>query len=188
MQALYRSLPGWTFEAFHACPPLDPALRCVLKRRAQRIMHAGYGHHHDAPGRMVLLRSAFYTRRVTPRTEASEDVYAFWYCNGRGNLSRVRNLNLGGIFVEAPIPKDLGAPVELYLLVPEGQIHAKAVVRHMEPNEGLGLKIMAFREKDRLRFGALMKRLYSAQCAGKHEGREGVKERVANRETVEIEL
>lgn len=105
-----------------------------------------------------------YSRRVTPRAEADDSVYAFWYCNGRGDLSRVRNINLGGIFIETPIGKDLGASVELYFLVSEGQIRAKAIVRHSEPGHGLGLKFTALNDQDRLHFGALMRRLYSAHC------------------------
>ena len=112
-----------------------------------------------------MPQSVLYSRRVTPRAEAADRVYAFWYCNGRGDLSRVRNINLGGIFIETSLLKDLGASVELYFLVSEGQIRAKAVVRHTEPGHGLGLKLTAINDQDRLRFGALMKRLYSAQCA-----------------------
>jgi len=112
-----------------------------------------------------LSQTVLYSRRATPRTEAGDSVYAFWYCNGRGNLSRVRNANLGGIFIETPEGQDLGASAELYFLVNEGQIRAKAVVRHAQPGVGLGLKFIALNDQDRLRFGALMKRLYSARCA-----------------------
>lgn len=109
--------------------------------------------------------SVSYYRRTTPRTEADEGVYAFWSCNGPGDLSRVRNLNMGGIFIETALPKDVGASVELHFLVSEGQIRADAVVRHAEPGHGLGLKFTTLDERDRLRFGALMKRLYAARCA-----------------------
>ena len=106
-----------------------------------------------------------HSRRVTPRVDADDAVYAFWYCNGQGDLSHVRNLNLGGIFIEASARNNLGAPVELHFLVSEGQIRAKAVVRHAEPGHGLGLKFTSLNDQDRLRFGALMRRLYSARCA-----------------------
>lgn len=106
-----------------------------------------------------------YYRRATPRAEADEGVYAFWNSNGPGDLSRVRNLNMGGIFIETTLKKDLGTCVELHFLVSEGQIRANAVVRHIEPGHGLGLKFTGLDDRDRLRFGALMKRLYSAQCA-----------------------
>lgn len=72
---------------------------------------------------------------------------------------------MGGIFIETGVTKDVGASVELHFLVSEGQIHADAVVRHVEPGHGLGLKFTTLDERDRLRFGALMKRLYAARCA-----------------------
>jgi hypothetical protein len=74
---------------------------------------------------------------------------------------------MGGIFIETGPQKDLGTSVELYFLVGEGEIHAKAVVRHAEPGDGLGLKFTALTDQDRLHFGALMRRLYSARCAAR---------------------
>ena len=111
-----------------------------------------------------MPQTELHSRRVTPRAEADE-VYVFWHCNGQGDLSRVRNINLGGIFIETSLRKDPGALVELYFLVSEGQIHAKAVLRHAEPGHGLGLKFTALNDQDRPHFGALMRRLYSARCA-----------------------
>jgi hypothetical protein len=110
-----------------------------------------------------LEKSVAYSRRVTPRAEADGRVYAFWYSNDRGDLAHVRNLNLGGIFLETPLQKQPGEPVELYFLVEEGQIRARAVVRHTAPGEGLGLKFTALNPDDRLHFGVLMKRMYAAR-------------------------
>ena len=106
-----------------------------------------------------------YNGRATPRAEPGKDVYVFWSSNGPGVLSRVRNLNLGGIFIETHIQKDLDTPVELYFLEAEGQIRARALVRHAEPGQGLGLKFTILNGQDRIRFGAVMKRLYSARCS-----------------------
>lgn len=115
--------------------------------------------------RGTLLQSELYSRRVTPRAEAGDPVYTFWYCDGQAELSHVRNLNLGGIFIETSVRKELGALVELHFLVSEGQICARAAVCHAEPGRGLGLKFTAINDRDRLHFGALMRRLYSGCCA-----------------------
>ena len=112
----------------------------------------------------TLGKTVLYSRRATPRAQADDGVYAFWHYNGGTALSHVRDLNMGGIFIETPLQKDLGASVELYLLVGEGQIHAKALVRHVEPNHGLGLKFIALSEQDRTLFVALMRRMYSASA------------------------
>ena len=106
-----------------------------------------------------------YNGRATSRAEPGKDVYVFWSSDGPGVLSRVRNLSLGGIFIETHIQKDLDTPVELYFLEAEGQIRARALVRHAEPGQGLGLKFTILNGQDRIRFGAVMKRLYSARCS-----------------------
>jgi hypothetical protein len=107
-----------------------------------------------------------YYRRATPRIEAPKDVYAFWNCNGGSDLSRVRNLNLGGMFLETSIRKNPGAHLDLSFLVSDGQIRATAVVRHVSPGQGLGLQFLALEGKDRLRFGAMMKRMYAESGRG----------------------
>jgi len=102
-----------------------------------------------------------YYRRSTPRAEPDERVFAFWSSGGPGDLSRVRNFSLGGVFIETDSRKELGTPVEIYFLVGEGQICAKAVVRHISPDTGLGLKFTTLEGQNLLRFGTLMKRLYA---------------------------
>ena len=106
-----------------------------------------------------------YYRRGSPRAEPAEDVYAFWSCDRFSDLSRLRNLSMGGIFIETAFRKQIGALVELHFLVGEGQIIANAVVRHVNPGNGMGLRLATLEGQNRLRFGVLMKRLYSETCA-----------------------
>jgi len=162
-----ETLPGWTLQAFPACLAFVPALRCVPESTGCSPHCSHSGHREEKATEETLQQTVLYTRRVTPRAEADESVYAFWYCNGQGDLSHVQNLNLGGVFIETSLQRHLGAPVDLYFLVSEGQIRAKAVVRHAEPGQGLGLKFTALNDKDWLRFGALMKRIYSSHCGVK---------------------
>ncbi len=58
------------------------------------------------------------------------DVWVSWRSNGRKETSRVRDLSLGGLFVETAKSTGVGASVKLYFLVQEGPIGAEAVVRH----------------------------------------------------------
>src|SRR5215469_2083232 len=87
-----------------------------------------------------MLQSASCLRRRTSRIEASEGVYAFWSCDGRDELSRVRDLSLGGLFIESPAEENIGALVKLNFLAGEGPILASAVVCHVRLGQGLGLK------------------------------------------------
>jgi PilZ domain len=70
-------------------------------------------------------------------------------------------MSLGGLFLDTPSPRAIGTLTKLDFLVGEGQIHADAVVRHLVPGRGLGLKFTAVTEQDRGKFAALMRRLRS---------------------------
>ena len=100
-----------------------------------------------------------YSRRFTSRVETPAGVWVDWRCVGREDISRVRNLSLGGLFVETPKPRGVGSTAQLEFLVQEGQIRADAVVRRAEPGRGLAMKFTAVSEEDRPRLEALISRL-----------------------------
>jgi len=101
------------------------------------------------------------SRRHYPRVETPSGVWVYWNCEGLEDTSRVRDLSLGGLFVETAEARDLDATVKLDFLVQEGQIRAEAVVRHAKPGSGLGLRFTALTEEDGPRLTALMTRLRS---------------------------
>ena len=96
-----------------------------------------------------------------PRVETPNGAWVYWNCKGREDTSRVRDLSLGGLFVETEEARDVDATVRLDFLVQEGQIRAEAVVRHVKPGRGLGLRFTALTEEDGPRLTALMTRLRS---------------------------
>ena len=87
-----------------------------------------------------------------------ERVCVYWTCAGKDDLSPIRNLSTGGLFLETVKYRVIGAVARLDFLVPEGQIHAEAVIRRVEPGRGLGMKFTAVRGEDRPRFAEFMKR------------------------------
>ena len=101
------------------------------------------------------------SRRLISRVESSNNVWVYWECNGDRDLSRVKDMSVGGLFIETPRIKRLGAKANLHFLVQEGQIRANAVVRHVKPGGGMGLKFNAVSEQDRPNLAALMRRLRS---------------------------
>ena len=86
-------------------------------------------------------------------------MWVYWGCDGRDDVSRVRDVSLGGVFIETPKTISETASAEVYFLVEEGQIKAHAVVRHTKPNVGRGLKFLTVNEDDRVRLAALVTRL-----------------------------
>jgi hypothetical protein len=91
--------------------------------------------------------------------EAHERVWVDWRCDGREDVSRVRNLSLGGLFVETPNSRGVGSTPKLEFLVQEGQIRADAVVQRAEPGRGLAMKFTTVNDGDRPRLEALINRL-----------------------------
>ena len=68
-------------------------------------------------------------------------------------------MSLGGLFLETPMPRNLGSEVNLDFLVEEGQIRADAVVMRVETGDGLALKFTGVLDEDRSRLATLMNRL-----------------------------
>jgi PilZ domain len=108
----------------------------------------------------VSASPVLYSRRLCSRIEAVQGIYVYWSCNGREDLSRVRDLSAGGLFLECAKPRGaVGSLSKLYFLVGEGSIRADAIIRYILPGKGLGLKLTALPEEDRVRFASLVKRL-----------------------------
>jgi len=102
-----------------------------------------------------------YSRRQTTRVEAADGVWVYWQCDGRDDVSRVRDLSAGGLCIATSKAKPVGLKAKIDFLVPEGPIRAEALVRHVKSSGGLGLKFTALTEQDSPRLAALMTRLGS---------------------------
>jgi hypothetical protein len=110
------------------------------------------------PSEFSLQQKPSYPRRFFSRVETRVDVWVYWSFKEREETSRVRDLSLGGLFVETTKSTAVGASVKLNFLVQEGQVMAEAVVRHVKSG-GLGLKFLAMRNEDQKRLKALIARL-----------------------------
>ena len=100
-----------------------------------------------------------YSRRMTSRIETMGDVWVYWRCQDMDDVSRVCDLSVGGLCLSTPVPPPLGAKANLDFLVQEGQIRAEAVIRHLVPGRGLGLRFTAIIDKDCPRLVALLNRI-----------------------------
>lgn len=106
-----------------------------------------------------FLRRPSFSRRRTSRVDAAQGVSVYWRSNGRDDVSPVRDLSFGGLFIKTHTPRPVGAAAKIEFLVQEGQIRADAVVCHIQPANGLGLKFTAIPERDRSRLATLITRL-----------------------------
>lgn len=102
-------------------------------------------------------------RRLTTRVETGGEVWAYWQCVLRVDVSRVRNVSAGGMFLEIEQPLEKGQTANLHFLVQEGAIRVDAVVRRFTPGEGLGMKFVAIERECGQHFAELLTRLRSIE-------------------------
>jgi len=122
------------------------ALACLGPMERQRI------------GDVAMNDHAAHSRRFTTRIDTPQDVWVYWHSAGRNDVSRVRNISAGGLFLETDARLAVGMKMNLNFLVPEGQIRADAIVRRAGPQGGLGMKFTELRADDRKHLEALLRR------------------------------
>jgi hypothetical protein len=79
-----------------------------------------------------------------------------------GDVSHVRDLSTGGIFVETKWRRVKGDVVRVHFLVQEGQISLDSVVAQAQPTQGLGLKFQTVATKDISKLTSLLERVRAA--------------------------
>ena len=117
------------------------------------------------PGKTPSRPATSPSRRLTSRIPVPGDVWVYWQCHGREDVSSVRDMSMRGLFLETPEREAEGVLTRLDFLAQEGQIRADAVVRHAKSGEGLGLKFIALNDQDRPKLAALLTRLRATHHA-----------------------
>jgi hypothetical protein len=95
-----------------------------------------------------------YLRIPTPR-----GVWVSWHDTVRKDVSRVREVGYGGLFILTPDPLPVGTVLTLLLSVSEGEIRAGAIVRNVFPDEGMGVEFNEVGQEAFVRLEALLTRL-----------------------------
>lgn len=108
---------------------------------------------------MKPLPHSTFARRLSTRFDTHDTVWVYWRCNGRDDVSRVRDLSLKGMFIETEEQRAVGTTINLDFLVQEGQIRAEAAVQRVKSGAGLGLKFTAVTPEDGARLTTLTARL-----------------------------
>jgi hypothetical protein len=98
--------------------------------------------------------------RRYPRIATPQGVWVAWHdTRNQRNVSRVRDLNVGGMFIVTPTPMLIGASIAVLMSVPEGEIRSTALVRNVVPNEGMGVQLIETSPADAARLNKLVTRL-----------------------------
>ena len=111
----------------------------------------------------MLKKKVLHSRRHHNRVDTPQGVYVIWRCGRMEDTSRVKDLSVGGLFVETRKVCPVDAKVELHFLVQDGEIRASATVRYVRAGIGLGLQFKTVRSEDQPRFASMVKRLIQTE-------------------------
>ena len=70
-------------------------------------------------------------------------MWVYWKSGVHADVSRVRDISAGGLFLELQQPRTKGETLDLHFLVQEGVLRAQAIVRRCLRGDGLVLKFIA---------------------------------------------
>jgi hypothetical protein len=98
------------------------------------------------------------TRRH-PRISLPQGMSVTWYGSGQQQVSRVKTLSVGGLFLCGSITLRVGTGLTLVFEVPGGIVLADAVVRNIVPGEGMGVEFTKMNPQNRILLEGLLTRL-----------------------------
>ncbi|HVA18493.1 MAG TPA: PilZ domain-containing protein [Candidatus Dormibacteraeota bacterium] len=98
-------------------------------------------------------------KRRHPRAKIGKTLLVAWQGRGRRDASRARNVCQGGMYIDTTNPANVGETVELFFDAPQGEVHARAIVRSMHPCRGMGVEFVGMDYMARKRLHAMLKGL-----------------------------
>jgi hypothetical protein len=93
------------------------------------------------------------------RISLPKGMTAAWYGGGQQQVSRVKTLSTGGIFLCGTITLRVGSELTLVFEVPGGMVMAEAVVRNNVPGEGMGVEFTKMNPESQALLDGLLRRL-----------------------------
>ena len=78
---------------------------------------------------------------------------------GSRNVSRVRDVSAGGVFISTTADVPVGTTLELLFALPEGETRVSGIVRYADPAKGIGVEFTGMGAGDRARLQEMLRRL-----------------------------
>jgi PilZ domain len=110
-------------------------------------------------GELTMTRQGGKENRKTARVAVSKGVWVAWQTGGPSNVSRVRDLSAGGVFISTAIEVPIGTTLEMLFALPEGEARIHGIVRYADGKSGIGVEFTRMGTADRARFQELLRRL-----------------------------
>ena len=105
-----------------------------------------------------MTRPGSKENRRTVRVVVSKGVWVAWQAGGPRNVSRVRDLSAGGVFISTALSVPVGAAVEMLFALPEGEARIHGIVRFADGKNGIGVEFTRMGTADRARLQELLRR------------------------------
>ena len=93
------------------------------------------------------------------RISLPKGMSATWNGGGQQQVSRVKTLSMGGLFLCGSITLRVGTDLTLVFEVPGGVVLAEAVVRNIVPGKGMGVEFTKMNPQTRVLLERLLTRL-----------------------------
>lgn len=106
------------------------------------------------------------TPRRYERVGLRKGPWVAWQGPRGRRVSRASTLGLGGLFIEAPEPAEIGAGLKIVFNVAGGEIRARGMVRNSHPGRGMGVEFVFMKPEHRARLALQLRRLFG-DVAGK---------------------
>jgi hypothetical protein len=94
--------------------------------------------------------------RKYTRVKLAKGKLVAWEHLGERNVSTVRVLGLGGLFISTPTPPPAGDYIKLVFEVPEGDVRARGLVCDSRSGHGMGIQFVAMGHEARARLNRLL--------------------------------
>jgi hypothetical protein len=106
-----------------------------------------------------MARSGGKESRRAVRVAVAKGLWVAWQGEGSRNVSRVRDLSTGGVFIQTPLAVGIGTELDMLFALPEGEARISGIVRFADEHNGIGVEFMSMGTADRARLQELLRRL-----------------------------
>lgn len=106
-----------------------------------------------------MTRAGGKENRRTVRVAVSKGVWVAWQAGKGRNVSRVRDLSAGGVFISTALSVSVGTAIEMLFALPEGEARIHGIVRYADGGNGIGVEFTRMGTGDRARLQELLRRL-----------------------------
>ena len=106
-----------------------------------------------------MTRTGTRENRRSARIAVGKGMWVAWHTSEGRQVSRVRDLSAGGVFISTTIPVPIGTSLEMLFALPEGETRIHGVVRYANKESGIGVEFTRMGAGDRARLQELLRRL-----------------------------